>query len=132
MEPQATPQGLQVPPGTNNNPVEHVVDVLADAATVRTAYGTAVDRDGSTVIPVASVRYGFGGGTGRKASKGEEGTGAGGGVQVTPVGYIVMRGGQVKFHRIRLAPAILRGVGLAIGAVFLLRGISMILPRRRG
>jgi uncharacterized spore protein YtfJ len=94
--------------------VERVAERLA-SADARTIYGSPIERGGVTVIPVARVRYGFGGGAGRKQSLGEEGTGAGGGVVVTPVGFIEMRDGRVKFRRIRTTSPALTALGIGLG-----------------
>ena len=51
------------------------------------------------MIPVAKAAYGFGGGSGTRS--GEEGSGAGGGVRVAPVGYIEIRPNVVVYTPIR-------------------------------
>jgi uncharacterized spore protein YtfJ len=69
-----------------------------------------VERDGVTVIPVAKVRWGFGGGGGSgRSPQGEEmgqGSGGGGGVSASPMGYIELRDGQAEFKPIK-DPAVL-------------------------
>ena len=69
---------------------DHFLSALAErfgaAARASTIFGEPIERDGVTVIPVAKARWGFGGGAG--LSKEERGVGGGGGVQVTPLGYI--------------------------------------------
>jgi len=115
--------------------VERIASHLGGAASVRTVYGAPIERDGTTVIPVAKVRYGFGGGSGRGAAKGQEGGGAGGGVQVSPVGYIEMSGGAVKYRRIRAVPALVSvlGMGLAVWLAVrpLAAALGSIVRRRR-
>jgi hypothetical protein len=96
--------------------LERVAERVA-SADARTIYGAPIERNGMTVIPVARVRYGFGGGMGRKQSAGDEGTGAGGGVNVTPVGYIEMSHDKVRFRRIRTPPSpalVAFGIGLSM------------------
>ena len=58
-------------------------------------FGDPCERDGVTVIPVASVRGGAGGGSGP-----EEGQGSGGGYGLTarPVGAFVLRNGEVSWQ----------------------------------
>ena len=58
------------------------------SATVKNVYGEPVSAEGRTIIPVASISYGFGGGG--SAQKGEQGTGGGGGgsVSAIPIGVI--------------------------------------------
>jgi Sporulation protein YtfJ (Spore_YtfJ) len=48
-----------------------------------------ISADGKTIVPVAKVRYGFGGGSGRKPGEnGQHGGSGGGGFMARPVGYI--------------------------------------------
>jgi uncharacterized spore protein YtfJ len=98
-----------------------------DASTV---YGTPVERDGVTVIPVAVARFAFGGGGGSDPGKGQEGEGGGGGGSVTPAGYIELRGGRTRFvpvvHPARMAGLVL-GAGLASLIV-----LQPVLTARRG
>lgn len=44
--------------------LRNLIEQLHDSASVERVYGDPVSVDGRTVIPVASVRYGFGGGFG--------------------------------------------------------------------
>ena len=115
--------------------LERMAEHLGARAGVKSAYGEPVERDGVTVIPVAKVAWGFGGGdnagTPRSARrKGEtgaagqdstaqgltgdtsatdrstegvpsrEGSGGGGGVAVSPIGYVEIAGGRSHFRRI--------------------------------
>lgn len=65
---------------------------LRESATVTTVYGEPVVAEGKTVIPVARVAYGFGGGSGvRPGPNGDaphEGGGGGGGVMAAPAGAL--------------------------------------------
>lgn len=94
--------------------VERVAERMGMQASAKAVYAEAVERDGVTVIPVAKVRWGFGGGTGRK--QGKRGKGAGGGLQAAPLGYIEIKEGQTEFKPIRdpmsLVPLVAMG-GLA-------------------
>jgi uncharacterized spore protein YtfJ len=78
--------------------VERVAERVGMQASAKAVYADAVERDGVTVIPVAKVRWGFGGGTGRK--QGKRGKGAGGGLQAAPLGYIEIKEGQTEFKPI--------------------------------
>jgi uncharacterized spore protein YtfJ len=105
--------------------LERVAERLA-GADVRTVYGSPIERDAMTVIPVAKVRYGFGGGAGRKRSgrdggTGDEGSGGGGGVNVTPVGFIEMCHDKVRFRRIRAPAPALTAFGVGFGLLLLAR-----------
>jgi uncharacterized spore protein YtfJ len=82
-------------------------EVLGRAAQVETVFGAPVSRDGLTVVPVARARWGFGGGRSfRPADQGErrEGFGGGGGMQVDPVGIVVIRSDDAEFRPIRVEP----------------------------
>jgi uncharacterized spore protein YtfJ len=62
---------------------------------VSSAYGDPVEVDGTTIIPVALVWYGFGAGEG--TSEDEGGSGGGGGGTSLPIGAYVKTGGTVRF-----------------------------------
>jgi uncharacterized spore protein YtfJ len=92
-------------------PLESVMERFGATAQAKAVFGDPVERDGTTIIPVAHVRMGLGFGRGHGKGKaggdGEgEGQGGGGGVNVTPVGYIQISGGQVTFHRVGASRAI--------------------------
>lgn len=115
-------------------PLTGFINQLADRvglrASARAVFGDPVERDGVTVIPVAKVRWGFGGGAGSGASDeaGEaatgEGGGGGGGVSASPLGFIEIRDGIASFRRIddpvALWPLV---VAAGITAWFVLRGL---------
>ncbi len=72
--------------------LEPIAEKLQSGTNVRAVYGDPVEAHGKTIIPVAKVAYGFGGGFGKKdTGDGEpdkdEG-GAGGGAAANPVGVI--------------------------------------------
>ena len=109
--------------------LERLSQQLTTSATAQAVYGTPVERDGITVIPVAQARYGFGGGGGSGTKAGGAaggGMGAGAGVSLTPVGYIELRGGRSRFRPIRSSVVPLVAVSGAI-AWLLLRSV----PRLR-
>lgn len=61
--------------------LERLADKLGGRASeaVAAVYGKPVTVDGVTVIPVAKVSFGFGGGAGRAVEAGRTGDGGGGG-----------------------------------------------------
>jgi uncharacterized spore protein YtfJ len=82
---------------------------LGGAATAKAVFGQPVEKDGTTIVPVARVRFGVGGGGGRgpgSKKKGDDGDaeqvgyGQGGGVQAGPLGYIELSGGKATYTRI--------------------------------
>ncbi len=115
-----------------------ITERLQSSANVSTVYGEPISAEGKTIIPVARVRYGFGGGAGslgamehRVESGGPQemggGGGGGGGVEVTPVGIIEVTAGDTRFisfgERRRIVQTSIFGL---LAAIFLLR------RRRRG
>ncbi len=77
-------------------------DGLQGSADVKAVYGEPVETQGKTIIPVAKVAYGFGGGYGEakgadKDGKEGEGGGLGGGVAVKPVGVIEVTKEETRF-----------------------------------
>lgn len=95
--------------------LERLAQQVQVNANAKQVYGEPVERDGTTVIPVAKVQWGFGGG-GIGRGPAERG-GGGGGVRAYPTGFIELRNGKAEFRPIHdpMAPAILAGVGLAVG-----------------
>ena len=84
--------------------------------------GEPVERYGSTLIPSARARFGFGGGGGG-GSRGEEhgsGGGGGGGAVVSPAGYIEIRDGMAEYRRIA-SPADV----VALGAAAVLAAVAL-------
>ncbi len=127
-----------------------LAEAIGGSASAKAVFGDPVERDGVTVIPVARVRYGMGGGMGRGAGRRrgrrndgdgsvaaegavgaetmEYGSGAGGGVQAGPIGYIELRDGRASFERISdpvrtVTMMVLPLSAMALGAavLFLLR-----------
>ena len=108
--------------------IDAAVDHLRSTASVKTVYGEPVVIDGKTIIPVARVAYGFGGGTGSKpqheADAPAEGGGVGGGISAKPVGVVEVTNEATKFvpfstrKRLAVAAAIATGVGLGLGYFF--------------
>jgi uncharacterized spore protein YtfJ len=115
---------------SNSHPTltERLAEKLGLAATAKTVFAEPIERDGVTVIPVAKVRGGFGGGSG-VSELGENG-GGGGGMSASPLGYIEIKDGETSFKRI-VDPAALVPLVVAGGFVgwFLLRAINKLSRR---
>ncbi|KUL21358.1 sporulation protein [Streptomyces regalis] len=113
--------------------LERLADKLGGRASVTAVYGEPVTADGVTVIPVAKVAFGFGGGAGREvgATKSGDGGGGGGGAEARPLGYIEIRDGTATYKPIRdpWSDVVLPLTALVIGSVLpkILRSL-----RRRG
>ncbi len=90
--------------------LERLAERLGGQAGAAAVYGTPVERDGVTVIPVAKVTWGLGvRGATKTAAEDSEPRG-GGGVMVAPLGYIEIAQGQARFRPIR-DPMMLWGAG---------------------
>jgi uncharacterized spore protein YtfJ len=77
-----------------------IAEKIGASAGANAVFGSPVERDGVTVIPVARVRWGFGGGRGRRKGMDNDGSGAGGGVQAAPLGFIEVHDGAAEYRRI--------------------------------
>lgn len=90
-------------------------DRLAASANVKAIYGEPIETRDRTIIPVAKVQYGFGGGVGKKHD--EDGSGGGGGVRARPVGVIEVDERGTRFVPIIDATALCMalGAGLVFG-----------------
>ena len=114
--------------------VQQIMGQVKDAVTVRRVFGEPIERDGVTVIPVARVSGGAGGGMSPGTSNGAQASsGAGYGMGAAPVGVYIIRDGQVTFQpALDLNRVILGGQIAAIVLALVARSIvrSAIRPRR--
>jgi uncharacterized spore protein YtfJ len=97
--------------------VQEVLAQARDQMTVKRVFGDPIERDGTTVIPVANVIGGAGAGGGDMAARGTmgetgdgatdgegsdapggSGYGAGYGLRATPAGAYVIRNGEVEWQ----------------------------------
>jgi hypothetical protein len=83
--------------------LKRLADRLGGRASVTAVFGESVVCEGVTVIPVARVLAGFGGGAGRETVAGRtgEGGGGGGGAAARPLGFIEIRKGTAVYRPIR-------------------------------
>jgi uncharacterized spore protein YtfJ len=82
--------------------IERLAAKLGSKASVSAVFGNPVDREGITIIPVARVGFGLGGGAGNGRKPSGIAQGGGGGVSVAaPVGYIEIKDGNALFKPIR-------------------------------
>jgi uncharacterized spore protein YtfJ len=99
--------------------LDRIVEKMGLHATAKAVYADSVEHEGVTVIPVAKLRWGFGGGSGRKPGK--RGKGGGGGMQAAPLGYIEIKEGQTQFKPIRdpMVWVPIAAIGGIVGCVLL-------------
>jgi len=130
--------------------VERIAERVGAKANVRAVFGDPIERGEITVIPVARVRWAFGGGAGRgpiavgpgidaagtstKSGTDEgrsgAGTGGGGGATADPIGYLEIGPDGVSFNPIGVpmpSPGFLLASG--IGAAIVLRAIGRLIRR---
>jgi len=109
--------------------LQPLLDRLHSTAKVETVFGPSRNEHGRTIVPVARVAYGLGGGAGgpgNKRSKHEgaeqqpdEGAGGGGGINVTPLGVVEVTDAGTRFVPLT-APKVTAGAflaGLLLGVV---------------
>lgn len=87
--------------------VQSLVERLAATASVKQVFGEPIERGGRTIVPVARVQYGFGGGYGGGEQRSAEvnrplaagGGGGGGGVKAKPAGVLEITDAGTRFIR---------------------------------
>ena len=87
-----------------SNMLEHTIAKIREMVDVNSVIGDPITTaDGITIIPVSKVSVGFGGGGSDYVSKNLNkldnhpfGGGAGGGVKVTPVAFLIVKEGSVR------------------------------------
>lgn len=77
--------------------VDELLERAQDTLSGRRVFGDAIQQDGVTVIPAATVSGGGGGGGGHDED-GQEGMGGGFGLHARPAGVYVVDGGRVRWQ----------------------------------
>ncbi|HNM78622.1 MAG TPA: spore germination protein GerW family protein [Tepidiformaceae bacterium] len=120
--------------GRGDDLVERLASRIGLHANSRAVFGEAVERDGVTVVPVTKVRWFFGAGSGRgieeNSDQGDigEGSGGGGGLLSSPLGFIEIREGRADFRRINdPVSAVPIVIASGIAAWLSLRGLTKLL-----
>jgi uncharacterized spore protein YtfJ len=135
--------------------IERMAERVGGKASVRAVFGDPIERDGLTIIPVAKVRWGFGGGAGgpiamgpgspagspfsdraagdeaaRSTDAAGAGSGGGGGVTADPVGFLEIGPDGATFRPISPAmpsPGFLLAAGAT--AALVLRAVAKLIRR---
>ena len=81
--------------------LETTLQKIREMIDANTVMGTPITTpDGTTIIPVSKISMGFGGGgsdfNGKNGGNNPFGGGAGGGVKVTPVAFLIVQNGNVR------------------------------------
>jgi uncharacterized spore protein YtfJ len=87
---------------------------IIEHAGARTVYGEPVSVDGKTVLPVATIRAGFGGSSGGTGNNWEHGGGGGGGLIAKPLGVVEITPSQTRFIPIVSSRALVIAVGVGV------------------
>jgi uncharacterized spore protein YtfJ len=97
--------------------LERLATQVGGKAGAKAVFGEAIERDGTTVIPVARVRWGVGAGGGQGPEG--PGSGGGGGVVADPIGYIEVTSAGATFRPIprSFGPGAVLGGALAIAII---------------
>ena len=114
-----------------------VLEKARDAMSVKRVFGEPYERDGVTLVPVATIAGGGGGGSGASGggADGDDGASAGSGegggfgVAAKPAGVFVINGDDVRWQPAVDVNRIVLG-GQIVGIVFLLVLRSILRTRR--
>lgn len=110
--------------------IARLTETTQDTLTVRKVFGEAYERDGTTVIPAATIRGGAGGGGSRRGGSGaedQEGEGGGFGINATPAGVYVLSAGKIRWvpavdvNRIVLGGQLVGLAAILVTGLFLAR-----------
>jgi uncharacterized spore protein YtfJ len=108
---------------------EDLMTETRDLVTVKKVFGEAYESNGVTLIPVAAVRGGMGGGEGDGSDDAPSGRGGGMGISARPIGAYRIKGDDVAWlPAVDVSRVIFTGQIVAIVALLVMRSI---LKRRR-
>ncbi|GAA3133455.1 hypothetical protein GCM10010466_25040 [Planomonospora alba] len=123
--------------------ITKLAEQARDITAASRVFGEPITRDGVTVIPVAKIAGGGGGGRGKGGGRQQdgghpaegtgEGAGGGFGLGAAPAGVFVIKDGEVRWQPALDVNRIVLG-GQIVGVVLLLtiRTVIRLLARRRG
>ena len=101
-------------PVTQSHSFQAVFQSIVDHAGARLVYGEPVSTGQKTVIPVAKIRYGFGGGSGGQANTDRFGGGGGGGLVANPIGVIEITPTGTRFLPLSSPWTVLAAVAVGV------------------
>ena len=104
----------------------HHLREMAQHIGAKSVYGEPVVNGDTTVVPVASVAFGYGGGFGKNERASGEGGGGGVGFRGIPAGYIEISPAGTRFvpvhEKRKIGAALLAGIAIGTLAAKLRRG----------
>jgi uncharacterized spore protein YtfJ len=107
--------------------LQSIGERLQSSGTVKNVFGDPIVAEGKTIVPVASVKYGFGAGGGGSTTQDRAGGGGGGGMKTEPVGVLEITATGTRFIYF-IDP---KRLALTIAAGFMLGMMFSRLGRRR-
>jgi sporulation protein YtfJ len=84
--------------------IKIITEEIAEMISTKTVIGEYITVEGTTIIPVTKVTFGFGSGGGESGSDEQNkgvGGGGGGGATVIPIAFMVITPGDVKLLTIK-------------------------------
>jgi len=95
-------------------PFADVFRSIIDRAGAKLVYGEPITAGGRTIVPVAKIRYGFGGGAGGKRTENQHGGGGGGGLVAQPLGVVEVTASGTRFIPVASNWTVLAAVAVGI------------------
>jgi uncharacterized spore protein YtfJ len=119
--------------GAADSFMERLAERVGARASVTAVFGEPIERGDLTVVPVARVRWGFGGGTGSggdATGSSGEGSGGGGGVAADPIGFLEIGPDGATFRPIvQPYPSPLFLLVSGVTAAIVLRAVARVIHR---
>jgi uncharacterized spore protein YtfJ len=111
--------------------LERLADIVGAKAKVQAVFGEPIQQGELTVVPIARVRWGFGGGGGQSddgPAGPASGSGGGGGVAADPVGFLEIRANGAEYRPISSGyPSLAFLLTAGITAAIVLRALARLL-----
>ena len=128
MANETAADGVQAPRHRTDELLARLAERVGARFDASNVFGTPVERDGVTVIPVATIRFGLGGGGGSDPRKGQDGEGGGAAGSASATGYIELKDGRSRFVPVIHPARMLLLIGLMSLAGFTVAGFAVARP----
>ncbi len=103
--------------------VARMLEVARDQMTVGRVFGDPIEKDGVTLVPVAMVMGGVGGGEG-SSEQNDQGEGGGYGIVARPLGVYVIGVDGVRFKPVINADRLLSSAAVLAAGVLVARALG--------